>query len=73
MAESAKGNTFVSLRKEKNLTQRDIALALGISEDTVANWERGRSIPKLTIPQIKRLCSVLEKPIEQLPDSFISP
>jgi DNA-binding XRE family transcriptional regulator len=62
--------SFVNMRLEKNLTQRDIAVALGVTEDTVANWERGRSTPKLTIPQVKKLCEILEKPIEALPDDF---
>ena len=64
--------TFVDLRKKHGLKQKDIADALGVTEDTVANWERGRSIPKLTIRQVKNLCQLFGKPIEYLPDTFVS-
>lgn len=72
MADEKEVKTFVSLRKEKGLTQKQIADALEVSEDTVANWENGRSIPKLTISQVKELCRLLEKPVELLPDDFSS-
>lgn len=65
--------TFVMLRKEKALTQDDVAQALGVTRDTVANWENGRAVPRLEIWQTKALCRLLEKPLEAIPDSFVSP
>lgn len=73
MYENQEVKTFAMLRKDVNLTQRQIADALGVSEDTVANWEAGRSTPKLQIWQTKALCRLLGKPIEEIPDSFVSP
>lgn len=73
MCEDKKERTFTMLRKESKLTQRQIADALAVSEDTVANWENGRSIPKLEIWQVKTLCRLLSKSIEEIPDSFSSP
>lgn len=73
MDEKQEVKTFAMLRKDVNLTQRQIADALDVSEDTVANWEAGRSTPKLQIWQVKKLCSLLGKPIEEIPDSFVSP
>lgn len=51
---------IVSLRKQRNLSQRDIAQALGITDQTVSNWEQGRSEPRLTIRQVVLLCRILD-------------
>lgn len=58
------------MREVLGLTQKDIADELGVTEQTVRNWEHGRSVPKLTIPQMKRLCRLLQRPLEEMPDSF---
>lgn len=36
------------LRKEKRLTQKQIAKEINVSEDSVYNWEKGRSEPSIT-------------------------
>jgi DNA-binding XRE family transcriptional regulator len=56
-------------RRELGLTQDDIALALGISAQTVSNWERGRSIPTLTINQVKNFCQILDCQLDEIPDA----
>jgi DNA-binding XRE family transcriptional regulator len=73
MMETTEVRTFVMLRKSKGLTQGDVAKALAVTEDTVANWESGRSTPKFEIWQVKTLCDLLEVQISELPDSFVSP
>jgi DNA-binding XRE family transcriptional regulator len=73
MNEKHEVETFAMLRKEAGLTQRQFAEALDVTEDTVANWEAGRSSAKLEIWQMKTLCRLLNKPIEEIPDSFVSP
>ena len=60
----------MSIRQSLNLTQKDIAQALGVTEQTVRNWEQGKAVPRLTITQTKTLCSLLQMTIEQIPDSF---
>ena len=35
------------LRTEKGLTQKQIAKELNVSEDSVYNWEKGRSEPSI--------------------------
>jgi transcriptional regulator with XRE-family HTH domain len=45
--------------KQHNLSQRDIAYALGITDQTVSNWEQGRNEPRLTIRQVVLLCRIL--------------
>ncbi|WP_036536386.1 helix-turn-helix transcriptional regulator [Neosynechococcus sphagnicola] len=58
------------LRMQAGLTQSELAEALGVSDTTVRNWEKGRTVAQLTIPQIKILCKLVKKPIEDIPDSF---
>lgn len=38
-----------NLRKEKNLTQRELADKLGVSEQAVSKWETGHSYPDITL------------------------
>ena len=38
------GRKIAMLRKEKNLTQMELADMLGISFQAVSNWERGVSL-----------------------------
>ena len=52
------------------MTQQELANEIGVSRQTISNWEKGREEPKLKIWQFKRLCKILEVTIEQLPDSF---
>lgn len=58
-------------RDELGLTQRDVAAAVDVSVQTVSNWETGRyKEAKLTLPQVKALCRVLQWSIEDLPDDL---
>jgi transcriptional regulator with XRE-family HTH domain len=56
----------------QNLTQQKLADVLGVTQDTVANWERGRAraVPRLTVSQFKTLLAVLKVTPEELPDDF---
>ena len=40
---------LAELRSAKNVTQEDVALALGVSNKTVSKWENGTSTPDLTM------------------------
>ncbi len=58
-------------REELGLTQRDVAVAVDMSVQTVSNWETGRyKEAKLTLPQVKALCQVLQWSIEELPNEL---
>ena len=35
------GSLILQLRKEKNLTQKQLSEILGVSDKTVSKWERG--------------------------------
>lgn len=65
------GNSkLVKLRTRLSLTQKDLATALGVTEQTVRNWEHGKANPRLSIRQVKELCRLLECSIEELPECF---
>ncbi|MBD1863792.1 MULTISPECIES: helix-turn-helix transcriptional regulator [Trichocoleus] len=58
-------------REELGLTQRDVAVAIDVSVQTVSNWETGRyKEAKLTLPQVKALCRVLNWTVQDLPDDL---
>lgn len=43
------GNFLCTLRKEKNLTQKELGDKLFVSDKTVSKWERGLSIPNVSL------------------------
>jgi transcriptional regulator with XRE-family HTH domain len=64
----ALSDRIFSLRKQRSLSQRDIAHVLGITDQTVSNWEQGRSEPRLTIRQVVLLCRILDCTLTDLDD-----
>ncbi|CAA9215629.1 hypothetical protein AVDCRST_MAG92-302 [uncultured Coleofasciculus sp.] len=58
------------LREEAGLSQQELASSIGVGVTTVSRWERGVSEAMLTVPQMKALCKLLGKSIEELPDEF---
>lgn len=61
---------LAKLRRDLNLTQRQIAEVLGVTVETINNWEVGLSEPKLTIRQVKSLLGVLQCSLDDLPDDL---
>lgn len=57
---------FASLRKSLKLTQRQIAQALDVTDQTISNWERGISRPQLTLEQTQKLCDLTKLTLPQL-------
>ncbi len=60
----------MKLREKVGLTQEAVALALGVTDHTIRNWEKGRAEPRLTIRQVKKLCQLLNCTLDELPDDF---
>lgn len=55
------GKKIMELRKQKNLTQMELADHMGVSYQAVSNWERGNSMPDISkLPELAELfdCSV---------------
>lgn len=62
---------FIALRrKEKNLTQEQLAERLGVSNKTISKWENGKCMPDYSV--VKVLCEELEITIAELMDGKIS-
>lgn len=64
------GKSLVSLRQKAKVTQKQLAEALGVTDHTVRNWEKGREEPRLFIWQVKALCDTLQCSLDDLPDRF---
>ena len=58
------GNKLYELRKEKNLTQEDLALLLDISDKSVSKWENGSSKPSIT--NLKKISSIFDISLDDL-------
>lgn len=43
-------------RIEKHMTQKQVADTMGVTKETISNWERGRTAP--TAPQLIALCNL---------------
>ena len=58
--------TMKLLREKLNLSQRQIAYKLKITDQTVSNWETGTTHPRLTPKQTLKLCQLLQISLERL-------
>lgn len=58
------GKFISALRKEKGLTQLQLADELGISDKTVSKWERGAGLPDVSL--MLPLCGILEISVNEL-------
>lgn len=56
---------FISLsRKNKRLTQEQLAEKLGVSINAVSKWERGLNLPDISL--MEKLCEVLDFTLNEL-------
>ena len=60
------GKFISKKRKEKNLTQEQLAEKLGVSNKTISKWETGKCMPDYGI--VKGLCEELDITIAELMD-----
>lgn len=58
------GQLIYTLRKEKSMTQKQLADALYLSDRTISKWERGIGCPDITL--LPQLAALLDIPIESL-------
>ena len=58
------GSYLAGLRREKKLTQKEVADHLYVSDKTVSRWETDRSLPELSL--IPALADLLEVSADEL-------
>lgn len=58
------GEFLKELRKDKGLTQKELAEKIGISDKTISKWENGNSFPDTTM--LLPLCNVLDVTVNEL-------
>jgi len=58
------GKFICRLRKEKKMTQSELAEKIGVTEKSISNWENGRNMPDLSL--FKPLCEELGISINDL-------
>ena len=58
------GKFILELRKEKNMTQQELADKIGVTDRAISKWENGRGMPDLSL--MKPLCQELGISINEL-------
>ena len=66
MDQLATGRLLAQKRKEKNLTQEQLAQKLGVSNKTISKWETGKCMPDYAV--VKDLCAELGITVAELID-----
>ena len=66
MNQAAIGSYIAKKRREKNLTQEQLAETLGVSNKTISKWENGKCMPDYSI--IEQLCKELSVTLSELMD-----
>lgn len=63
------GKIIKALRKEKNMSQKDLAEKINVSSKTVSKWETGKGCPDITL--LSKLSSALDLDTNMLLDGEI--
>lgn len=58
------GETIASLRKEKGMTQSELAEKMNVTDKAVSKWERNLSCPDINT--ISKLANILDISVEEL-------
>ena len=58
------GNMVAALRKEKGMTQLELAEKMGVTDKAVSKWERDLSFPDVS--SIPKLAEILEVSVDEL-------
>lgn len=58
------GKLILNLRKEKNMTQKEVADAMNISDKTISKWERGLGCPDISL--LSELSNIFGVNIEKI-------
>ena len=58
------GKFIAKLRKEKNMTQQELARKIGVTDRAISKWENGRGLPDYSL--LQDLCDTLSISINEL-------
>ena len=58
------GKLIEQMRREKNMTQAELAADVGVSKQAVSNWERGKRFPDISL--IEPIAEALEMSVAEL-------
>ena len=58
------GNLIKKIRKERNMTQMELAESLGVTDRTISKWETGRGFPDVSL--LKPLAETLGITVTEL-------
>ena len=65
------GENLKTLRKNKGITQEELAVRLNVVRQTISKWEKGQSVPDAEM--LVKLAEFFEVPVSQLLGSRIEP
>ena len=65
------GENLKTLRKNKGITQEELAARLNVVRQTVSKWEKGQSVPDAEM--LAKLAEIFEVPVSMLLGSRIEP
>lgn len=57
-------NNIKTIRKDRGLTQEELAIRVNVVRQTVSKWEKGLSVPDADM--LQKISDVLEVPVSQL-------
>ena len=58
------GKFIAECRKEKSITQKELAEKLGVTDKTVSRWENGHYLPDISL--FNDICSILDIQVSEL-------
>ncbi|MDR0267113.1 helix-turn-helix domain-containing protein [Paenibacillus sp.] len=61
------GKNIAKMRKEKGMTQMEVADRMGVSYQAISNWERGETMPDIS--KLPELANIFEVSIDQILDN----
>ena len=58
------GKFILKLRREKNMTQQELADRIGVTDRAISKWENGKNLPDITT--LKEICKDSNTSIDSL-------
>ena len=58
------GANIKNLRESRGMTQKQLAMNIGVTEAVISNWETGKNRPNVDV--LKKLCAALEVSADEL-------